>query len=166
MSLILITGEEWLGSLKHWFSSFLLCVFHVCLYYTVLSVPFSRVITYWKRADLLAPLCVIFPCVTFPYAVSGQALLLILSIPDFCLLRFCLPFLVYLSLSHMMFRVRYGTWLYRFQCETDKLPLMSSKGSIYSSHSQLVIGDLGFMLSKHCILHCALVHGPIMDPPP
>ena len=98
-----------LGSLEHWFSSFLLCEFHVCLYYTVLSDPFSRVITYCERADLLAPLCVILPCVTFPYGVSGQGWYLILSIPDFCLLRFCLPLFVYLSRSHMMFRVRYGT---------------------------------------------------------
>ena len=36
-------------------------MFHVCLYYTVLSVPCSLVITYWERADLLALLCVMFP---------------------------------------------------------------------------------------------------------
>ena len=49
-------------------------MFHVCLYYTVLSVPFSLVITCWERADLLAFLSVMCPCVfvTFPYGVSGQ----------------------------------------------------------------------------------------------
>ena len=39
---------------------FVLCMFHVCLYYTVASVPCSLVITYWERADLLALLCVMF----------------------------------------------------------------------------------------------------------
>ena len=44
---------------------------HVCLYYTVLSVPCILVITCWKRADLLALLCVMFPWdfVTFSYGV-------------------------------------------------------------------------------------------------
>ena len=41
----------------------------VCLFYTVLSVPCSLVITYWERADLFALLCVTFLCVfvTFSY---------------------------------------------------------------------------------------------------
>ena len=37
-------------------------MFHVCLYYTVLSVPSSLVITCGERSDLLALLCVMFPC--------------------------------------------------------------------------------------------------------
>ena len=48
----------------------------------VLSVPSSLVITCcWERADILALLCVMFPCVfvTFPYGVL---------IPDLCLLCF------------------------------------------------------------------------------
>ena len=51
-----------------------LVVFHVCLYYIVLSVPGSLVVTCLERADLLALLCVMFPCgfVTFPYGVLGQ----------------------------------------------------------------------------------------------
>ena len=67
---------------------FLLFIFYVCLYYTVLSAPCSLVITCWKRPDLLALLCVMFSCVfvTFPYGVSGQVWYLIVSIPDFCLL--------------------------------------------------------------------------------
>ena len=66
----------------------MLFMFHVCLYYTVLSVPCSIVITCWERADLLALVCVMFSCVfvTFPYGVSGQVWYLIVSIPDFCLL--------------------------------------------------------------------------------
>ena len=47
---------------------FLKFMFHVCLYYTVLSVPCSIVITCWERADLLVLLCVMFSCVF--YAVS------------------------------------------------------------------------------------------------
>ena len=57
----------------------LLFMNHVCLYYTVLSVPCNLVITCWKRADLLVLLCVMFSCVfvTFPYSVSGKVWLLI-----------------------------------------------------------------------------------------
>ena len=53
--------------------SFMLFVFHVCLYYTDFSVPCGLVINCWKRADLSALLRVMFPCVfvTFPYGVSG-----------------------------------------------------------------------------------------------
>ena len=43
--------------------SFLLFMFHVCLCYAVVSVPYSLVITCWERADRLAPLCVVFPFV-------------------------------------------------------------------------------------------------------
>ena len=59
---------------------FLLFMFHVCLYCAILSVPRSLVVTFWKRAGLLALLCVIFlfVFVTFPYGVSGQVLYLIL----------------------------------------------------------------------------------------
>ena len=38
-------------------------LFHVCLYYTVLSFHYSLAITCWEMADLLALLCVMFPCV-------------------------------------------------------------------------------------------------------
>ena len=57
-------------------------------YYTVLYVPFSLVTTYWERADLLALLCVMFPCVfgTVSYGVSCKVWFLIISIPDLCLL--------------------------------------------------------------------------------
>ena len=44
----------------------------------------------FKRADLLALLSVVFPCVyvTFPYGVSGQVWYLNVSIPDLYLLYF------------------------------------------------------------------------------
>ena len=59
---------------------FVSLLFHVCLYYTDLSI----VITCWDRTDLLALLCVIFPWVfvTSPYGVSGPVWYLIVSIPD------------------------------------------------------------------------------------
>ena len=67
--------------------SFLLFMFHVYLCYAVLSVLCSLVITCWKRADLLALLCVVFSCafVTFPYGVPFQVWYLIVYIPDLCL---------------------------------------------------------------------------------
>ena len=68
----------------------LLFMIHVCLYYTVLSVPCSLVSTCLERADLLSFLCVMFSCVyvTFPYGVSGQVWYLIVAIPDLCLLLY------------------------------------------------------------------------------
>ena len=42
---------------------FLLFMLHVCLYYTVLSVPCSIVITKWERAGFLALVYVMIPCV-------------------------------------------------------------------------------------------------------
>ena len=70
--------------------SVLLFMFHVCLYYTVLFVPCSFVITCWEKADLLALSCVMIPCgfVTFPYAASSQVWHMIVSIPAFCLLLY------------------------------------------------------------------------------
>ena len=62
-------------------------LFHVCLCYAVLSVPCSLVVTCLEWADLLALLCVVFPCAiaTVPYGVPGQVWYLIVSIPDLCL---------------------------------------------------------------------------------
>ena len=64
--------------------SFSLFMFHICLSYTVLSVPCIIVIAFWGRADLFALLCVMFPCVfvTFPCVVSGKVWYLIVLIPD------------------------------------------------------------------------------------
>ena len=50
-------------------------MFHVCLCYAFLSVPFSLVINCLERADLLALLCfLVFSCVfvTFSYGVLCQ----------------------------------------------------------------------------------------------
>ena len=71
-------------------SFFSLFMFHDCLYYIVLSVQCSLVVNCWERADLLALLCVMFPCdfVTFPYGVLGQVWFLIVSISDICLLPY------------------------------------------------------------------------------
>ena len=60
------------------------------VYYTVLSVSCSLVVTCWKRADLLAPQYMMFSCVfvTFLYGVVGQVCQLIVLIPDLCLLPY------------------------------------------------------------------------------
>ena len=67
---------------------FLLLMFHPCLYYTVLSVPCSLVVTCSERADLLALFCVMFPCacVNLLYVVSCKVWYLIVLIPDLHLL--------------------------------------------------------------------------------
>ena len=51
---------------------------------SVMSVNCSIVVTCLGRADLLALLCVTFPCtfVTFPYGVLYQVRYLIVLIPD------------------------------------------------------------------------------------
>ena len=70
--------------------SFLLIVFRGCLFRTDLSVPSTLVVTCWEK--VLAPLFVMFTCVlvTFIFGVLGQVWLLIVSIPDICLLPdFC-----------------------------------------------------------------------------
>ena len=51
-------------------------------------IPSCLFLACWERADLLALLCFMLPCVfaTFQYSVSGQVWFLIVSIPDLCLL--------------------------------------------------------------------------------
>ena len=63
-------------------------MFHVCLYYTVLSFPCSLVNTCLEITDLLALVCVMFPSVyvTFLQVVLGQVWYLTVSIADLCLL--------------------------------------------------------------------------------
>ena len=69
---------------------FLSFMFHVCLCYTVMYVPCSLWVIRQERADLLALLCVMFPCVfvAFNYGVSGRVWYWIISIPDLCLLLY------------------------------------------------------------------------------
>ena len=73
--------------------SFLLFMFDVCLYYTVLPVLCSLLTTYWEIADLLALLCVMFPCVlSLSHMVTKcKVWYLIVSIPALFLLlnNFC-----------------------------------------------------------------------------
>ena len=67
---------------------------HVCLYYTyiytVVAAPCSPVIARWERANLLALLILMLPCVfaTLPYGVSGQVCYLGELILHLCLLYF------------------------------------------------------------------------------
>ena len=51
---------------------FLIFMFHFYLCTAVLFVPGSLVVICWVKADLLAPLCVVFICdfVTFPIGVG------------------------------------------------------------------------------------------------
>ena len=57
--------------------SFLLFIFHVCLYYTALSVPCSLVILCWERDDLFSLLRVMFPCVlSLSHMVSQSGVVL------------------------------------------------------------------------------------------
>ena len=78
-------------------NSFLLFVFHVYHYYAAISVYCSLVITCWERTDLLALLCLMFPCVfvTFPYGVTGQLWYLIVSNPDLCFLLYFICITLY-----------------------------------------------------------------------
>ena len=66
--------------------SFLLFVFHICLYYNPLSFPCSLVSTCWERADILALVCDVSGVFPFQYGVSGQAWYLLISIPDLCII--------------------------------------------------------------------------------
>ena len=54
------------------------CVYSICLYFTVLYVSCSLVITCWEKANL-APLCVVCPCVLFPIWCLGSVWYLIVS---------------------------------------------------------------------------------------
>ena len=79
---------------------FLLFMFHVCLCYTVLSVPCSVLINCWEKgADLLALLYVVFSCVLFLllYGVSSQVWYF-LSLPSS---------LLYLMISNKYIAMRY-----------------------------------------------------------
>ena len=66
---------------------FVICV--SCLSLSYCHVCFLRLlVTCWERSDLLALLCVMFPCVfvILLYGVLGQVWYLIVSISDLCLL--------------------------------------------------------------------------------
>ena len=72
---------------------FLWFIFNIyAFFYTVLSVPCSLVITCLERADPLALLCVMLPCVfaTLSHWCLGQVWYLIVSIPDTCILLYFL----------------------------------------------------------------------------
>ena len=63
--------------------SFCYLCLNICLCYAVLSATCSLMITCCERADLLALLCVLFSCVTFPNGGPGQMWYLSVAIPDF-----------------------------------------------------------------------------------
>ena len=66
-----------------------LCYFLNCVCHVFASVRCCLVVTCWKRADLLAPVCDVYcDCVTFPSGILGQVCYLIVSIPDHCCLSY------------------------------------------------------------------------------
>ena len=74
-------------------AAFLLRIFFVicvCLCHAVMSASCSFVVACWESADLLAVLCMMFPCafVTFTFGVLGHMWYLIVWIPDLCLLSY------------------------------------------------------------------------------
>ena len=65
--------------------SFLLFMFHVCLYYAVLSVLCSHLITCLERADFLLTLYVMFLVfLSLSYECLRLGVVLDLSSPDLC----------------------------------------------------------------------------------
>ena len=61
----------------------MLVMFHVCLYYTILSVPCSLVFTCWESTDIVSLVCDVSLCFChFLYGVSVQVWYLVVSIPD------------------------------------------------------------------------------------
>ena len=69
--------------------SYLLLIFHICLYYVALSIPCSLLITCLKRSAHWALLSMMYYIyVTFPYGISGQVWYLIVSIPNMRLLHY------------------------------------------------------------------------------
>ena len=63
---------------------FLLFMYHVCLFYTIMFVPCSLVITCWERTDLLVFLCVCDVSLCFRHFFIGcLALGVVLDCIDF-----------------------------------------------------------------------------------
>ena len=58
-------------------------MFHGCICYAAMSVPYPLMITCWERADLFSLLCAVFSCVfvLFQYGFPGQVWYLIVLSP-------------------------------------------------------------------------------------
>ena len=59
-------------------------LFMSCVFHAIASVHCCLVVNCWERADLLALVCDVCVCVTFPCGILGQVWYLIVSIPDLC----------------------------------------------------------------------------------
>ena len=119
-------------------------MFHVCLCYTGLSVPCSLVGICWKRAGLLALLCVMlsFVLFTFPYGVLGQMWYLIEPMPEFFLL------LYFKCIYHNL--VLYLLFLFQAVCASKSAKLIE----IESQAEQIFIEghlDAGSFSSSWCL---------------
>ena len=104
--------------------SYLLFMFCVC--HAFLSVGCGLVVTCWKRANLLALLCVMFYCVfvTFQCGVLGQVWYLNVSISDLCIL----------SYFHLIFVSNAGVALCRCNCQVDSCKIGSGFGHPQNSN--------------------------------
>ena len=75
-------------------------MFHVCLCFTVLSVPYC-----WGRDDVLVLLFLMFSCVlSFQIWCAGPFRVFDLSIPDICFLFYfdCVPVVIH-CISYFIF---------------------------------------------------------------
>ena len=81
----------------------MLCMSCVC--HAFASVHCCLVVTCWKRADLLALVCVFNSVfVTFPCGILGQVWYLIVSIPDLCHISYFKYSVAVLSIGSFIFR--------------------------------------------------------------
>ena len=76
----------------------------VCVCYIVLSVNCSHIVNCWEKTGPLALLDLMF-YVIFPYGVLGQVWILIVSIPELCILPF---FISNLNGSRQIYRKIFG----------------------------------------------------------
>ena len=130
--------------------SFLLLIFHICLYYAILSIPCSLAVTCWERADLLALLCVIFSCVfvTFTYGVLGQVWYLIVSIPDLCLL---LHFVILMTVGIVKNKKVCTRYIHLLKLNHISKHIINKTSEINNIHNIMTIKGMIKDLIKYCI---------------
>ena len=121
-------------------------MFHVCLYYTVMSVPCSLLITYWERADLLGLLCVMFLLLYPRYEVYRGYIVFAFSVNMVVCLFVCLS--VYKLFSVKDFSatrlsiLKFGTKL-----DSDELYCVTKKTATYCLSVPLFVHFSMFKIS-------------------
>ena len=87
----------------------IICVIYVCVCNAFASVHCCLVVTWCKRADLLALVCDVHcDCVTFQLSILGQVWFLIVSIPDHC----CLSYFHLIALDPESASKTLSTWMH------------------------------------------------------